>query len=107
MTPNSSSKGNLPELTKIEITGIAYDRKGGAIVDSKSIHYWIEGKESWENKYLNKKVIVKGLLDIREDNPVFIDNSEIKAQGIPVSSEKELEKNKKRFWILKPEISLP
>ena len=88
------------------IKGIAYDRKGGAVVEHKSIHYWIEGKDSWEDKYLNKTVIVKGTIVEKNDNPVFLDTSDVKMQGIPVKTEEELQSMSGRLWIINAEISL-
>ncbi len=91
---------------EIEITGTAYDRKGGAVVATDSIHYWIENKNFWENEFLNKKVIIKGTLVKRNDNPVFLDTSEIKSQGIPVYSKEQLEAQKGRFWIKNAKVNL-
>lgn len=89
-----------------EIQGTAYNRKGGAVVATDSLHYWIEGKSYWEDKYLNKTVIVKGELLLRNDNPVFLDTSEIKVQGIPVGIHENIENNRKRYWLKDVKISL-
>ncbi len=89
-----------------QIRGLAYDRKGGAIVECNSVHYWIQGKDYWEDKYLNKTVIVRGTIIKRNDNPVFLDTGEIKVQGIPVKTEEELQTMNSRFWIINAEISL-
>ncbi len=91
----------MTDFKQVEISGTAYDRKGGAVVATDSVHYWIENKDYWEDEFLNKKVIVKGTLVKRNDNPVFLDTSEIKSQGIPVYSKDEYEAQKiKRFIFL-------
>lgn len=89
-----------------EIRGTAYNRKGGAVVATDSLHYWIEGKSYWEDKYLNKTVIVKGELLLRNDNPVFLDTGKLKVLGIPVHTQAELENNRKRYWLKDVKISL-
>ena len=89
-----------------EIRGTAYNRKGGAVVATDSLHYWIEGRSYWEDKYLDKTVIVKGELVLRNDNPVFLDTGELKIQGIPVHTREELENNRKRYWLKDVKISL-
>lgn len=99
---NTRKKNTLEEY--IVITGMAYNRKGGAIIELDSIHYWIDGMEYWEDEYVNKKVTVKGQINIRDDNPVFLDTSDIKMQGIPVYSEEELNNNLYRTWLIRTEI---
>lgn len=99
----------LAQDADTEIQGIAYNRKGGAVVATDSVHYWIEGKSYWEDKYLDKTVIVKGELLLRNDNPVFLDTGdtgELKIQGIPVHTQEELERNRKRYWLKDVKISL-
>lgn len=81
------------------ITGIAYNVKGGAIVQTDSMDYWIEGKESWEEIYYEKTIKVTGLLSLTEDSRVFVDTADIKIQGIPVKSKKEKDSYPKMVWI--------
>ena len=92
--------------TGTEIQGIAYNRKGGAVVATDSLHYWIDGKDSWEDQYLNKTIIVKGIIEKRNDNPVFLDTGELKMQGIPVHTRQELKNNRNRYWLKEVKISL-
>ncbi len=89
-----------------EIKGTAYNRKGGAVVATDSLHYWIEGKNYWEDKYFDKTIIVTGELVLRNDNPVFLDTGKLKVQGIPVHTQEELENNRKRYWLKDVKISL-
>lgn len=102
---DADAKKSDSSLKEISVKGITHNRKGGAVVESNSIHYWIEGKDSWDENYLNKKVSVNGLLSIKKDPSVFLDTNEIKVQGIPVYSEEDLEKSKK-YWIIKANIKL-
>lgn len=95
--------------TSSTITGIAYNRKGGAVVQSNAdaIHYWIEDLASWEPEQHGQPVTVTGTIEKRDDNPVFINSgnpNEVK-QGIPVTDEVEYEKQKTRFWIRNPVIT--
>lgn len=85
---------------KIDVIGIAYNQKGGAVVDVKNTIYWIDGLHSWEDRFLEKPVRVWGDWVVRYDNPVFLDTGTIIQQGIPVSSQEELEAQKTRNWIL-------
>ena len=93
-------------INQITIKGIAHNRKGGAIVECNSTHYWIKEKDSWDKTYLNKKVTVKGILSTEIDYTIFLDTGELKKQGVPVYSEEQLEKNNKKNWINKAVISL-
>ncbi|WP_294822090.1 hypothetical protein [uncultured Flavobacterium sp.] len=48
---------------RIRITGIAADAKAGAIVlDDMGMPYYIDGLDHWEEKYIDKVVIVTGEL---------------------------------------------
>lgn len=103
---NHSKRTLITDETLAIVKGIALNRKGGAIVESNSKQYWIDGLDSWEDKYLNKIVIVKGNIENRSDNPVFLDTSDVKVQGIPVNTEEELKNMKSRTWIINAEITL-
>ena len=84
---------------QIELTGIAYNRKGGAVVDVDGTHYWIEGLDSWEDRINEQKVKVSGVLATRADNPVIPDTLSEIAQGIPTPPD-QLEANRNRYWVL-------
>jgi len=50
--------------SEITIEGIAQNAKsGGVIITNDSVIYYIEGVDSWEDNFYNKKVKVKGILD--------------------------------------------
>lgn len=103
---NHSKRTLITDETLTIVKGIALNRKGGAIVESNSKQYWIDGLDSWEDKYLNKIVIVKGNIENRSDNPVFLDTNDVKVQGVPVNTEEELKNMKSRTWIINAEITL-
>ncbi len=102
----NSDTTNTDKTNQITIEGIAYNRKGGAIVECESIHYWIEGKDHWDDEYESKKVLVKGNMITSIDHRVFLDTNEIKYQGIPVNSEAELRSFNKMYIIKNAIISL-
>jgi|TARA_B100001964_G_C14178724_1_gene575129 hypothetical protein len=90
----------------MKIEGMAHDRKGGAVIVTDSVHYWVDGRDYWEDEFSNKEVVAIGKIVIRGDNPVFLDTSEVKSQGIPVSTVEQLEANRNRHWIIISKIEL-
>ena len=56
----SCKTANLPQIT---VYGVAKDAKAGAIIitDDNEVYY-IDGQDSWPEKYLNKKLKVSGWL---------------------------------------------
>ena len=57
----ADNMGNGSE--KIEVVGIAWKAKLGAVVKTKEKDiYYVENLEAWETKYLNKEVLVTGEL---------------------------------------------
>ncbi len=90
----------------VELSGIALNRKGGAVLDVDGEHYWIDGKDSWDDEYLNKTLKAIGKVESRDDNPVVLANDEVISQGIPVETEAELEANKSRLWFIATEFTI-
>jgi len=75
-----SSKMQENNLETFE--GIAQDTKSGAvIVTDENIVYYIDGLEYWEGKYLNKKLIVTGILTKMKG--VELSDSILISQNIP------------------------
>ncbi|MCP4439851.1 MAG: hypothetical protein GY810_12980 [Aureispira sp.] len=60
------------EPNSIQIEGLALDRKGGAVVEVGTRHYWIMGVHSWDDEYLNQTVCVEGILSVYTDPAIFI-----------------------------------
>ncbi|MBI3135352.1 MAG: hypothetical protein HYZ14_11815 [Bacteroidetes bacterium] len=89
-----------PVSVEMPITGIAQNQKGGAVLVTKTQTYWIDGLTSWDDQWVDRPVRVWGDLMIRNDNPVFLDTSEIVSQGIPVETEEELNAQRSRYWII-------
>ncbi|MBK9191967.1 MAG: hypothetical protein IPM77_10875 [Crocinitomicaceae bacterium] len=81
------------------IEGIAYNQKGGAVVQTETATFWIENLPSWDSKFEGKKIAVWGDVMMRNDNPVFLDTGKIVSQGIPVHSEEEMRNQQNRMWI--------
>lgn len=91
-----STEEIFPEMP---LNGLAQNLKGGATVESNGKRFWIEGLDSWNDQYVDKKVKVWGEIVIRYDAPVFMDTSELVSQGIPVYTEEEMKAQSKRYWI--------
>ncbi|MBK7129219.1 MAG: hypothetical protein IPM74_08130 [Crocinitomicaceae bacterium] len=96
---------SLPQV-EFPISGIAENRKGGAVLIADQTTYWIENLYSWDDKVVSKQIKVWGDLVIRNDNPVFLDTGDIVSQGIPVETEEELKAQANRFWILNMRFEL-
>lgn len=91
---------------QMPIEGIAYNQKGGAVVQTETETFWIDGLHSWGAEYEGKKVAVWGDVMMRNDNPVFLDTGKIVSQGIPVHSEKEMRSQQSRTWIVNARYEL-
>ncbi len=87
------------------IRGIAHDRKGGAVVHTDSVDYWMEDLSFWEDQYRDQEVVVTGTIEARDDNPVVSNESEEISQGIPVDPE-QLDNMKTRYWIINATVQL-
>lgn len=98
--------GLIRDSIVMPLTGIAQNQKGGAVLIANDVTYWIDGLMSWEDRYSGQPVRVWGEVIVRNDNPVFLDTSEIISQGIPVESEKNLRANQQRFWIINAKYEL-
>lgn len=98
--------GDISSKEQITLYGIAQNQKGGAVLISDSDTYWIDGLLSWPDSVFDRLVVVSGYLQIRDDNPVFLDTSLVISQGIPVESEAEREKNLNRKWIVEANYHL-
>lgn len=96
----------LTDSVQMPITGIAENRKGGAVLVTDNQTYWIENLHSWDDQLLGRPVRVWGEVIVRSDNPVFLDTSKEVSQGIPVETEQELRGQQNRFWILNPKYEL-
>jgi hypothetical protein len=57
--PTSTIIEGTGEL-KALFEGTALNRKGGAVIDVHGEHYWIDGMDSWDDKYRDKMVVVTG-----------------------------------------------
>ena len=85
---DQAARGNhTPEETtmkEITITGMAFNAKWGAIVETEDDGVWyIGGLDSWEDPYYGKKVTVKGspLSIEHKEEDLYNENGEIR-QGM-------------------------
>ena len=56
----------------IEVTGIAQDLKGCAIVETETGFYYMDDLGYWDKELIGKRVRVRGILHIVEVKPVKI-----------------------------------
>lgn len=104
--PAPEPEEEVEALEIITFEGMAYNRKGGAVVQTDSLEYWIQDQHFWSEDTVNKRVHVKGEYEKRDDNPVFVDTADVAVQGIPVETPEQAEAMKWRHWIRNAEITL-
>ena len=63
----------------IEVTGIAQDLKGCAIVETETGFYYMDDLGYWDKELIGKRVRVRGILHIVEVKPARTDEN-----GIPI-----------------------
>lgn len=98
--------GLIRDSIVMPLTGIAQNQKGGAVLIANDVTYWIDGLMSWDDRYSGQPVRIWGEVIVRNDNPVFLDTSEIISQGISEKSEESLRANQQRFWIINAKYEL-
>ncbi|MEI6851451.1 MAG: hypothetical protein WCL06_01360 [Bacteroidota bacterium] len=78
----------------VTITGIANDAKLGAVIETDSSIYYVDGLDYWPKDKYDKKITV--IADLyKTSGPVFIQQKNSPAkQGIPVKDSNEYEKHK-------------
>ncbi len=98
--------GLIRDSIVMPITGIAQNQKGGAVIVTDNVTYWVDGLMSWDDRYTGQPVRVWGEVIVRNDNPVFLDTGNIISQGIPMESKESLRANQQRFWIINAKYEL-
>jgi len=89
----------------VTLEGTAADTKLGAMLVGKDNDIWIDGLHRWpEGFYLGgdkgKRLRVTGTVIRKDDLPAFVQKpGGIVQAGIPVESEKELAKAKRRYLL--------
>jgi hypothetical protein len=87
------------------LEGTAADAKLGALLQGKEGLIWIEGLESWPEGFYSggdqgKRLRVTGTVIRKDDLPVFVQKpGEPPGAAIPVASEEEREKAKRRYLL--------
>jgi len=114
--PERTSTNNQTQIEQVETTdekfhempmiGLPVNLKGGAVFVCDGTHYWVDGLDYWEDKFLEKPIKIWGDIVIRYDAPVFMDTSKLVSQGIPVYSEEEMKAKSKRYWIINHKYEL-
>ncbi len=88
----------------VTVEGMALNAKLGALLGGDGGPIWIDGRDEWPNGFYSggnkgKRVRVTGVVIKRDDMPVFLQTGGVIPQGIPVNSEEELQKGKRRFLL--------
>jgi hypothetical protein len=89
----------------VTLEGTAANAKLGAILQGKDGVIWIEGLDSWPEGFCSggnqgKRLRVTGVVIRKDDLPVFVQKpGEPPSAGIPVASEEEREKAKRRYLL--------
>ena len=107
----TSPEGNMTRKgQRVSIVGVARDAKLGAVVVTGNGMVWIDGLDTWPERFVGRRVRVGGVLAVRADLPVFVrKEGEPEKSGIPVSSQEEVAEARKRTvltdarWELLPE----
>lgn len=96
------SNENLHSLLGKEITiiGKASNVKLGAILNTRESSIWIDGRNSWSEKYCNETLEVTGTVIEKYDLPVFIHKEgDPMRSGMPVPEGTNLREASRRYLL--------
>jgi len=82
----------------VALEGIAEARKLGAAVRGDGFEVWIDGLSDWPRELVGRRVRVTGVLEERNDLPVFVQKpGEPVAAGMPVAEGSDLQQASRRY----------
>jgi hypothetical protein len=105
----SANPPNLRDRLGQQVTleGVAETRKLGAALRGNGFDVWIDRMERWPAEALGRKVRVTGILEERQDLPVYIQKAgEPPAAGIPVPEGTDLREASRRYLVRDSKWSL-
>jgi hypothetical protein len=92
---------------QVTLDGVAETRKLGAALRGNGFDVWIDRLERWPAEALGRKVRVTGILEERQDLPVYIQKAgEPPAAGIPVPEGTDLREASRRYLVRDSKWSL-
>ncbi|HEX5611513.1 MAG TPA: hypothetical protein VFX67_02585 [Burkholderiales bacterium] len=84
----------------VSLEGIAEARKLGAALRGAGFDVWIDRLADWPREMIGRKVRVTGVLEARDDLPVFVPKpGEAPAGGMPVAEGTNLQQASRRYVI--------
>ena len=86
----------------VTLVGVAEARKLGAALKGDGFEVWIDGLEDWPADQRGQRVQVVGILEERDDLPVFIADTadeRAKQQGIPVPTGTDVREASRRYVV--------
>ena len=85
---------------QVTLDGVAETRKLGAALRGNGFDVWIDRLERWPAEALGRKVRVTGILEERQDLPVYIPKAgDPPSAGIPVPEGTDLREASRRYLI--------
>jgi hypothetical protein len=85
---------------RVTLIGVAEPRKIGAALRGDDFYVWIDGLHDWPTGYVDHRVQVVGVLEVRHDLPVFVQKpDELPVQGIPVPEGTDLHAASRRYVV--------
>jgi len=84
----------------VTLEGIAEARKLGAALRGDGFEVWIDRLSEWPREWAGRRVRVTGVLEERNDLPVFVQKpGEPAASGIPVPEGTDLREASRRYVV--------
>ena len=91
----------------VTLVGTAEARKLGAALRGDDFEVWIDQLQDWPSNYVGQKVRVTGVLEERQDLPVYVQRpGEPAAAGIPVPEGADLREASRRYVLRDAKWSL-
>jgi hypothetical protein len=90
---------------RVRLEGTAANTRLGALLQGEGGAIWIDGLDSWPEGFYSggdrgKRLRVCGTVITKDDLPVFVQKpGDVPRAGIPVQSEEESEKAKRRYLL--------
>jgi len=85
---------------RITLIGVAEPRKIGAALRGDDFYVWIDGLRDWPTGYVNHTVQVVGVLEVRQDLPVFVQRpGDLPKQGMPVPEGTDIDAASRRYVV--------
>jgi hypothetical protein len=85
---------------RVRLVGVAEPWKLGAALRGADIFVWIDGLPDWPSGYVDHRVQVVGILEVRNDLPVFVQRpDDLPKQGMPVPEGTDIDAASRRYVV--------